>query len=194
MIQGLQELSIWISLIKAALLTNVRNHLPLCCISVRGIPTLLAGCEIDYAVDVSCITLPAWTLTHCILLYLQLNQLMESIIRNGMEEASAMVICPLSYSLVSNCTTLSHFDNQLVFHILLRNLSSECGNEIKQFLYLSGFIIAPCEPDILSQEVSEIDGRWCIRSGFNQRTSFEGLLLSRCVNILKSPTYWGLCK
>ncbi|WMV20856.1 hypothetical protein MTR67_014241 [Solanum verrucosum] len=100
-----------------ALLTNVRNHLPLCCISVRGIPTLLAGCEIDYAVDVSCTTLPAWTLTHCILLYLQLYQLMESIIRNGMEEASAM-------------------------------------------------------------EVSEIDGRWCIRSGFNQRTSFEGLLLS----------------
>ncbi|XP_055825259.1 uncharacterized protein LOC129893863 isoform X2 [Solanum dulcamara] len=29
-----------------------------------------------------------------------------------------------------------------------------------------------------SMEVSEIDGRWCIRSAFNQRTSFEGLLLS----------------
>lgn len=51
------------------------------------------------------------------LLERKLYQLMESIIRNGMEEASAM-------------------------------------------------------------EVSEIDGRWCIRSGFNQRTSFEGLLLS----------------
>ncbi|KAK4734818.1 hypothetical protein R3W88_009079 [Solanum pinnatisectum] len=41
------------------------------------------------------------------LLERKLYQLMESIIRNGMEEASAMVICPLSYSLVSNCTTLS---------------------------------------------------------------------------------------
>ncbi|XP_015069949.1 uncharacterized protein LOC107014530 [Solanum pennellii] len=51
------------------------------------------------------------------LLERKLYQLMESIIRNGMEEASAM-------------------------------------------------------------EVSEIDGRWCIKSGFNQRTSFEGLLLS----------------
>ncbi|KAJ8554214.1 hypothetical protein K7X08_024892 [Anisodus acutangulus] len=51
------------------------------------------------------------------LLERKLYQLMESIIRNGMEEASSM-------------------------------------------------------------EVSEIDGRWCIRSGFNQRTSFEGLLLS----------------
>ncbi|CAN4089432.1 unnamed protein product [Withania somnifera] len=29
-----------------------------------------------------------------------------------------------------------------------------------------------------SMEVSEMDSRWCIRSGFNQRTSFEGLLLS----------------
>ncbi|XP_060204026.1 uncharacterized protein LOC132632204 isoform X2 [Lycium barbarum] len=51
------------------------------------------------------------------LLERKLYQLMESIIRNGMEEASSM-------------------------------------------------------------EVSEVDGRWCIRSGFNQRTSFEGLLLS----------------
>ncbi|TMW87025.1 hypothetical protein EJD97_020535 [Solanum chilense] len=51
------------------------------------------------------------------LLERKLYQLIESIIRNGMEEASAM-------------------------------------------------------------EVSEIDGRWCIKSGFNQRTSFEGLLLS----------------
>nr|XP_010318068.1 uncharacterized protein LOC101255670 isoform X1 [Solanum lycopersicum] len=51
------------------------------------------------------------------LLERKLYQLMENIIRNGMEEASAV-------------------------------------------------------------EVSEIDGRWCIISGFNQRTSFEGLLLS----------------
>lgn len=61
-------------------------------------------------------------------------------------------------------------------------------------VYLSGFIIAPSEPDIFTQEVSDIDGRWCIRSGFNQRTSFEGLLLSRYVNILKFPTCWGSCK
>lgn len=54
-------------------------------------------------------------------------------------------------------------------------------------MYLSGFVIAPCEPDMFTQEVSEIDGRLCIRSGFNQRMTFEGLLLSRCVNILKFP-------
>ncbi|XP_016509116.1 uncharacterized protein LOC107826629 isoform X2 [Nicotiana tabacum] len=32
--------------------------------------------------------------------------------------------------------------------------------------------------EVSSMEVSEIDGRWCIRSGFNQRMTFEGLLLS----------------
>lgn len=89
---------------------------PLCCISVRGIPTLLTGCKLTVLLMCPAPTY-AWTLTHCILLYLQLHQLMESIIRNGMEEASSMVILPLSYSFISNCTTLSHFDNQLVFHI-----------------------------------------------------------------------------
>lgn len=61
------------------------------------------------------------------LLERKLYQLMESIIRNGVEEVSSMVIRPLSYS----------FCSKLAFHILFRNLSFECGDEIKRFLYLS---------------------------------------------------------
>lgn len=93
----------------------------------------------------------------CHIVFVQLQQLMESLIRNQMRDISALVSCVLG------CL---------------------CSHITKCICFLFIFWLACCSA-ILVQEVSNVDGRWCIASGTNTRPSVEGLLLSRCIIYLE---------
>ena len=74
-------------------------------------------------------------------------------------------------------------------------------NETKEASLLVKFICSPTyalsifmvfiliSTVLFVQEASNINGRWCIRSGTDQLTGFKGLLLSRCIILLLNFTY-----